>query len=245
MTDEEAIKVVDVIRENKARDKILMVGTGRESAWGTIEFTKKVAERGADFASVLTPHYFASKMTDEVLLRFFIEIAEKSPLPVLIYNAPKYAAGVVISPEVISVLSQHPNIVGMKDTSEKDITEYIKAVPQGADFFVLAGSIKKYYKGLISGAVGGIISMANYLPERCCEIQELYNEGNLEQAEKISAYLCDLSQKVSKNGVAGIKACMDILGYYGLEPRIPLLPLSETQKCELRQILFDEGIIYP
>jgi 4-hydroxy-2-oxoglutarate aldolase len=76
LTDEEAIKVVDVIRENKARDKILMVGTGRESAWGTIEFTKKVAERGADFASVLTPHYFASKMTDEVLLRFFIEIAE-------------------------------------------------------------------------------------------------------------------------------------------------------------------------
>ncbi|RKL62600.1 dihydrodipicolinate synthase family protein [Thermoanaerobacteraceae bacterium SP2] len=244
LTDEEALKVVDLIYKNKSKDKILMVGTGRESAWATIEFTKKVAAKGADFASVLTPHYYASKMTDEALTRFFIEVADHSPIPILIYCAPKFAAGVLISPKTISVLSQHPNIVGMKDTSNEDIKNYINAVSKDLEFYVLAGSISKFYNGLINGAIGGVLSMANYLPDLCSEIQILFNEGKLEEAEKLSTRLCNLNNKATrKYGVAGVKVAMDLLGYYGMEPRIPLMPLSKEQIEEIKYIFQEEGFL--
>ena len=104
---EEALEVLRVIVKEKNPDKVIMAGTGRESAWATIEFTKRAADAGADFASVLTPHYYAKKMNDEALIRFFTEVADKSPIPVLMYCAPAFAAGVIISCKAVSELAKH------------------------------------------------------------------------------------------------------------------------------------------
>ncbi|NNG67849.1 dihydrodipicolinate synthase family protein [Caldanaerobacter subterraneus] len=244
LTDEEAIKVIKTVAKSKSKDKTLLVGTGRESAWATIEFTKKVADFGVDFASILTPHYFASKMTDEALIKFYTEVADKSPIPVTIYCIPRSANGVLISPRAISVLAQHPNIVGLKDSSKEDIGNYVNAVPKGAEFYVLSGSINKFLDGLKKGAIGGVLSMANYLPDLCCEIQELFNKGKYQEAEELSDRLCKINEKISgKGGVAAVKVAMNWLGYYGMEPRLPLLPLSETEIEEIRKILKEEGLI--
>ncbi|HOV88362.1 MAG TPA: dihydrodipicolinate synthase family protein, partial [Syntrophobacteraceae bacterium] len=110
LTDDEALSVVKIIAGAKDPDKTLMVGTGRESAYATIEFTKRAADLGIDFASVLTPHYYAKKMTDLALVRFFTEVADNSPVPILMYCAPGFAAGVVLSPRAVSELASHPNI---------------------------------------------------------------------------------------------------------------------------------------
>lgn len=245
LTDDEALKVVEVVMKYKSKDKVLIVGTGRESAYATIEFTKKVADLGANFASVITPHYFAKKMDDDALIRFYTKVADLSPIPILIYNVPGYAAGVTISAKAISILAQHPNIVGMKDTSKEDIASYINAVPEGNEFYVLAGSISKFYDGLINGAVGGVLSIADYLPEKCCEIQELFITGKKEKAKELSDGLRSLSKEVSsKHGVAGVKAAMDLLGYNGMEPRIPLIKLPENDIKELKTILIREGVCY-
>lgn len=244
LTDEEALRLVEIIAKKRAKDKTLIVGAGRESAWATIEFIKKIAEYEIDFASVITPHYFASKMNDEALIRFYTEVADKSPVPVMIYCIPRSANGVLISPKAISVLSQHPNIVGIKDSSKEDIGIFINAVPEGAEFYVLSGSINKFLDGLKKGAIGGVLSMANYLPDLCCEIQELYEAGKLEEAEVLSSRLCKINEKVSGHGgVAAVKAAMDILGYFGREPRIPLLPLKENEVEEMRKILKEEGLL--
>lgn len=244
LTDDEALSVVKIIAGAKDPDKTLMVGTGRESAYATIEFTRRAADLGIDFASVLTPHYYAKKMTDLALVRFFTEVADNSPVPILMYCAPGFAAGVVLSPRAVSELASHPNIVGMKDTSKEDIAAYVRAVPAGAEFYILAGSVTKFYYGLQSGAIGGVLSMANYFPELCCELQDLFNAGKMDEAEKLSARLVRLNEKITgKYGVAGVKAAMDLLGYYGMEPRIPLLPLTEAEREELQTVLRDEGFL--
>jgi len=244
LTNDEALKVVETVIKYKSEDKTLIAGTGRESAYATIEFTKKVADLGADFASVITPHYFAKRMDDEALIRFYTEVGDSSPIPILIYNVPGYAGGVTVSTKVISVLAQHPNIVGMKDTSKEDIANYINAVPDGNEFYVLAGSISKFYDGLINCAIGGVLSIADYLPDQCCEIQELFMAGKTEEAKSLSDRMRSLSKEVSsKHGVAGVKAAMDLLGYNGMEPRNPLKELSENEVKELKTILVREGFI--
>jgi 4-hydroxy-2-oxoglutarate aldolase len=244
LTDAESLEVIRRIAKTKSPDKTLMAGTGRESAYGTIEFTKKAADAGAEFASILSPHYYAKKMTDEALIRYFTEAAEGSPIPVLMYCAPAYAAGVLISPAAVSELAKHPNIVGMKDTSKEDIADYVKAVPAGVEFYVLAGSITKFYHGLTCGAVGGVLSMANYFPELCCELHALFLEGKKDAAEKLSARLISLNEKTtSRYGVAGVKAAMNLLGYQGGEPRVPLLPLKGSELEELWAALAAEGFL--
>lgn len=244
LTEEESLKVIDVFQKHRAPEKTLMVGVGRESAQATIEFIKKLEDKGVGYASVLTPHYFTAAMTDDALIRHYTAVADQSKIPVLVYNAPKFAGGVLVSANVISVLSKHPNIVGMKDTSKEEISVYLNAVGQGEDFSVLAGTVSKFYKSLLAGAVGGVLSMANYLPDMCCELYEIYLSGDVEAGQKKDEYVRQLSSNAAgKYGVAGVKAAMDLLGYFGGDPRIPLSPIDAASKAELKAVLEKEGLL--
>jgi 4-hydroxy-2-oxoglutarate aldolase len=243
LTDEESLKIVDVYRRHKGKGKVLMVGAARESLKATVEFIKKVADKGADFATILPPHYFVNFMTEDALIRYFTMAADASPIPIMVYNAPKFAAGLILGPRLIAAVAQHPRIAGLKDTSKEDIAQYVNAVPPGADFWVLAGTIEKFYKGLLVGAIGGVLSIANYLPEMCCELHALHVAGKKEEAEKLDARARALSANAAgKAGVAGVKAAMDVRGYFGGDPRLPLLPLGEKEKSELRAALAQEGL---
>jgi 4-hydroxy-2-oxoglutarate aldolase len=244
LTDDESVKVLQTISKSKSKDKFLMAGAGRESAYATNEFIKRAVDAGADFVSVLTPHYYAKKMTDEALIAYFTAVADASNVPVLMYCAPSFAAGVLLSFNAVSELAKHPNIVGMKDTSKEDIANYIKAVPKGADFHVLAGSVSKFLYALKNGAIGGVLSMANYFPQLCCDLQALFTAGKLDEAEKMSARLITLNEKTTgKYGVAGVKAAMNLVGYKGGEPRNPLLPLKGADLEDLKSVLKQEGFI--
>ena len=244
LTDEESIKIIDIYQKHIAPGKTLITGVMRESAKATIEFIKKIADKGVDFATILPPHYFIKYMTDEALIKYYTTIADQSPVPIMIYNAPKFAANLVFSTNLVSVLAEHPNIVGMKDTSKEDISIYVNAVPKGANFYVLAGTINKLYAGLKVGAIGGVVSMSDYLPDMCCKLQELFELGKIKGAEKLDVYARELSSKAAgKYGVAGVKAAMDLLGYFGGDPRIPLLPLNVQQKEELKDVLEKEELL--
>jgi 4-hydroxy-2-oxoglutarate aldolase len=243
LTDEESVRIIDVYEKYMAADKTLIAGVMRESAKATIEFIQKIADKGVDFATILPPHYFVNFMTDEALTKYYTTIADRSPIPVMMYNAPKFSAGLTFSTHLVSVLATHPNIAGMKDTSKEDISIYVNAVPEGANFYVLAGTINKFYAALLVGAIGGVISMANYLPDMCCKLQELYESKNLEEAQKLDVYARELSSNAAgKHGVAGVKAAMDLLGYHGAKPRIPVLPMSDDAKAGLKGVLEKEGL---
>ncbi len=244
LTDEEYIKIIDVYQKYISPEKTLIVGVMRESAKATIEFIKKITDKGVDFGTILLPHYFVKYMTEEALIKYYITIADQSPIPIMMYNAPKFTAGLLISLHMVSVLAEHPNIVGMKDTSKEDISIYVNAVPKGANFYVLAGTINKLYAGLKVGAIGGVVSMADYLPDMCCKLQELFELGKIKEAEKLDVYARELSSNAAgKYGVAGVKAAMDLLGYFGGDPRIPLLPLNNRQKAGLKAVLEKEGLL--
>ncbi|MDI9597465.1 MAG: dihydrodipicolinate synthase family protein [Atribacterota bacterium] len=244
LTDEESIKIIDVYAKYAAPEKTLIAGVMRESSKATIEFIKKIADKGVDFATILAPHYFVKFMTYEALVKYYTTIADQSPLPIMIYNAPKFAGGLVFSTNLVSTLAEHPNIVGMKDTSKEDISIYVNAIPEEAEFFVLAGTINKLFSALKAGGIGGVLSMADYLPDISCQLQEAFESGDIKEAEKLDVYARELSSNAAGSfGVAGVKAAMDFLGYYGGDPRIPLLPMTAEQKEELKIVLKKEGLI--
>jgi 4-hydroxy-2-oxoglutarate aldolase len=244
LSDDESLTVLRTVRNAMASDKVLIAGVARESAHNTVEFAARCADVGMDYASILAPHYFPARMTDDALMRYYIYVADRCPVPVLLYNAPGFAAGVIISPELVARLALHPNIVGMKDTSKADISTYTEAVPSGAEFYVLAGTITKFFEGLEHGAVGGVLSMANYLPGECCQIHSLHAAGRIQQSMDLSERLKRLnSGGAGKDGVAGVKAAMDLLGYRGLEPRLPLSALPDDQRQELRAAFVAEGLL--
>ena len=170
VNDEETVSIIKTNNKHLPPDKTLIAGAGRDSAYYTVEMVKRVADAGADYASIVTPHYFAEKMTDEALCRYYEYVADRSPIPLLLYCVPIYAGGVVISYAAVKHLAQHENIVGMKDTTKEDIAGYIAAGKDGAEFHVLAGTIKKFLGGLKLGAVGGVLSVAVYLPQLCAAL---------------------------------------------------------------------------
>jgi 4-hydroxy-2-oxoglutarate aldolase len=242
MDDEEQLAVFRVVKENSDKNKTIMAGIARQSAYCTIEFGKRIQDEGVDFFSVLCPSYFASSMTDAALIRYYLAVAESLSVPVLLYNCPKFAAGVTLSPQVVKELSKHPNIAGMKDTSSGNIEKYLDAKEEG--FEVVAGSIENFLTGLISGASGGVLSMANYLPEPCCRIQDLYLAGRVEEAKELSNKLIDLNKGAAgKYGVAGVKAACEMFGYKGGEVRNPLTDCTETQKESIRHAFSVNGYL--
>lgn len=243
MDDEEQLSVLRTVKEHAGRDKVLMAGIARQSAYSTIEFGKKVVDHGVDFVSVLTPSYFTSYMTDEALIKYYSAVADHLPVPVLLYNCPKFAAGISLSEAVVTELAKHPNIAGMKDTSKGNIAAYISVTEQ-ADFEVIAGGIENFLEGLEHGGSGGVLSMSNYQPEECCRIYQLFISGKVQQAGELSDKLIALNKAgAGRYGVAGVKAGCDLFGFRGGEVRIPLQDCTPEQKREIRQAFADAG--YP
>lgn len=243
LTMDEKLKVLEVFVKNKG-DKVIMAGTGCESTKETVNFSREAIKLGADFVSVLTPSYFAKQIKDETLIDYYIEIADSVNAPILIYNAPEFAGGVKISPKAVGKLAAHKNIIGMKDSSKDGITGFLAATRKVADFHVIAGSANFFLTGLICGATGGILSLANAFPEICCELYSKFVEGKIEEAIDLHFKVFKLNSKVSgSGGVSAVKAAATIAGYFGGEPRKPLRPLSEDQVEEMRKYLKEEGLV--
>jgi 4-hydroxy-2-oxoglutarate aldolase len=241
LSDEEQFKVLEVFAEEKG-DKVVMVGTACESTAQTIDKTKQVADMGFDFASILTPSYFAKKMNDEVLTGYFTRIADSSPIPILLYNAPGFAGGVKVSPAAAKMLAGHENIVGMKDSSATGPNSFLAKLDGVEDFHVLAGSANFFYPTLHIGTIGGIISLSNVLPEPCCDLYQLFMDGKYEAAKALHLKLQRLNGAVSGSyGVAGVKGAMDLAGFKGGEPRHPLIKITDADKEKIRASINGEG----
>lgn len=241
LSEEERKQVLETVIQNAAKDKVIMAGTGRESTECSIVDTKEAAGMGIHFASLIAPSFFHRRMTDPILLRHFYRIADESPVPVLLYNNPEVAV-ITFSMGMIAEVSKHPNIVGMKDSSKGNFASYLMMADP--DFNLLAGSANFFFEALIMGGVGGVLSIANFAPDLCCKVYDLWKEGQLEEAKKEQFRLMRLNQKISgRYGVAGVKAAMDLFGFYGGPPRSPLLPLTFEEKKKLEEELKTSGFL--
>jgi 4-hydroxy-2-oxoglutarate aldolase len=243
LTDKEQIRILEVFAEEKG-DKVVMVGTGCESTKQTIEKSKLVCEMGFDYVSVLTPCYFAKQIDGNILKSHYERIADSIDIPVLLYNAPGFSGGIRIPAKTIVELSQHPNIAGMKDSSPEGPVKLLASLDPDEDFHVLSGSANFFYPCLHLGIPGGVVSLANALPDPCCELYRLFKQGKYDEARTLHFKLSRLNQAVSgKWGVAGVKAAMDIMGFRGGQPRGPLSAVTNEAAEKIKQQTMNEGFI--
>ena len=242
LTNAEKEKVLGTIISNKGSDQVVMAGCIFESTKETIEFAKVAQGLGADFITLLPPSYFKKQMTDPVLLKYFTDVADSLTTPCLVYNAPQFCGGTTLSVNLVKDLAKHPNIVGVKDSSTGNIESFLLAV---RDIFnVMPGSANFFVNGLIMGATGGVISLANVFPAITCELYELTVSKKYDEAFKLNERVLQLNKTVSgSGGVAAVKYAMDLAGLFGGNPRLPLLPLGEDLKQKIEDYLKKEGLI--
>lgn len=245
-------EILATVKEAAAADKKLIAGTGAESTAETIERTKRAAELGYYVALVKTPYYYKPSYKADVLIAHYRRVADASPIPVLLYSVPQFTGIALESPEIVA-LSNHPNIIGIKESSGnvqrvaeiiaslgpasvQRVGEKLVAVPPA--FQVLVGSAASIYPSFAVGARGAILALGSALPEKCVKVYELFRQGNHEKARELQAQLLVASKIiVSECGIAGVKYAMDQRGYRGGVPRLPLLPLHEEQKKRITALL--------
>jgi 4-hydroxy-2-oxoglutarate aldolase len=291
LSDEERRDVLRATAEAAAPEKVLIAGTGAESALETLRLTEYAARLNYDVALVRTPHFYRPQMKPEALLAFYRTVADRSPLPVLLYTVPPFTA-YDLPLEIIVALAEHPNIIGIKESSgnvEKvaamvagtrhikrtiAVTEVQQAVtarmlaapPTGENggqmvsvsqlsggapsaavaqprlktrnkevgFQVLVGAAHTLLDSLQVGASGGVLGFAAPAPTICFEIHAAWRDNDIELARSKQQGLAAAARRVvSELGVPAIKYAMDLNGYYGGLPRLPLLPLTAALQSEI------------
>jgi len=296
--------------------KVMIAGCGHESVHQTTQTCEYAASLGYDVAMVRTPHYYRAQMTPAAMLNYYRTVADRSPLPVLLYNFPQ-CTGYDLPVELVVELAEHANIIGIKESSgdlakvERIVqrTRHIKrqvrtthdfqpvtarmlkkaatapagelvtagalastagapsanplaqsvvespAPPSSAavevvgdlrtrhkevGFQTLVGSGHKLQVLLNVGAVVGILAFASCAPTACYEVYAAFKDNDYKLAEEKQQRIEAASARiVSELGIAAVKYAADLNGYYGGNPRLPLLPLTSTQRKEIERLMVD------
>jgi 4-hydroxy-2-oxoglutarate aldolase len=291
LSDEERRDVLRISAEVAAPEKVLIAGTGAESVVETLRLTEYAARLNYDAALVRTPHFYRPQMKPEAILAFYRTVADRSPIPVLLYTVPPFTA-YDLPLEVITELAEHSNIIGIKESSgnvekvaamvqatrhitrtttvtevQQAVTARMLAAPpadanggelvsigklaggQGSavaspprlktrtkevGFLVLVGAAHTLLDSLQAGANGAVLAFAAPAPTICFEIYAAFRDNDLDLARSKQQMLVTATKRVvSEMGIPAVKYAMDLNGYYGGPPRLPLLPLTASQKAEV------------
>jgi 4-hydroxy-2-oxoglutarate aldolase len=181
-------------------------------------------------------------MTPAVLINHYRVVADAAPIPILVYNLPP-ATGIDLSADILVELSHHPNIIGVKDTGG-NIAKMGETVRRAdPSFQVLAGSANFFYPSLAIGVRGGILALANVAPAEAVDLYRLFQAGELGRGQALHLRMLPVNLAITTRfGISGLKAALDMLGYYGGPPRLPLLPLDDERRQELATILAAAGL---
>ena len=231
----ESDQVLAAVRDEVPASKLLLAGTGRESTPATIAACRRAGALGADAVLVRPPSYYKAQMTADALIGHYRRVADASPVPVLLYNLP--VTGVLLTYPVVAVLAEHKNIAGMKETSS-ELERLGQFAAIDPEFRVLSGSATVIYPALVSGAVGGILAVANVLPAHCTALFDHAKAGRQGEALAIQRAIMRLAQLVtSVHGIAGLKTALDLIGFHGGAPRLPLVPTPEPAREQIQHAL--------
>ncbi len=234
LTPEEKLQMFEWVALYAKPGKQLLCGTGVESVRETVALTNKAAEMGYVAAMVRTPHYYKNLLSNvDAQVRYFRAVADQAKIPIMIYNWPQ-ATGVDIAVEAVVMLSEHPNVVAIKESSGnlEKLARMIAEVKSG--FQVLSGSAPTLYASLKAGASGAVLAFANAAPYACVTIWEAFRTREEEAGLDWQARIANPATLVTvKYGIPGLKYAMDVNGYYGGVPRLPLVPVSPEVRVEL------------
>jgi len=239
LDEREYLDVIETTREIVPRSMSFIVGAGQQSTTGTINEIKRAAEAGADAVLVITPHYYRAAITQETLVSYYRDVADASPIPLLLYSMPALT-GIKIEPATVARLSEHPNIIGVKDSSN-DIEGFRQTVQLcPSEFAVMTGNGTVFLDALQEGATGAILAVGCVVPEICVEIFRAFKADEVRRAHQLQTTLRPLATAVTTRfGIGGLKAALDLAGYRGGEVRAPLQAPDDNGRVEISKLLDD------
>jgi 4-hydroxy-2-oxoglutarate aldolase len=245
LDEREYLQVLDTARRATPETLTFIAGAGQQSTRGTISEVERAAASGADAVLVITPSFYRSAITQAALIDYYSAVADAAKIPVLLYSMPDLT-GIAIEPETAARLCQHPNIIGMKDSSN-DVARFSRTVQLvGEDFAMMIGNGTVFADALRAGARGGILAVGCCAPEICLEIYRASEANESERATQLQARLTPLARAVTKTyGIGGLKTAMEMAGYAGGSVRAPLRRPNEEAVAEIKQLLGDAVVSVP
>lgn len=237
LNEQEKRRVTETVVDAAPSEMVIIAGTGCESTIETVHLTDDLAALGVHAALIVTPHYYNSSLNESAYINHYTHIADRSPIPILLYSVPKFTH-VYIPIRVVKELSQHENIIGMKDSSGdlNLVQEYL--VHKKQNFNLMVGSAKILLEALKLGCTGAILALANVAARQCVEIFKLVQKDDIYPARIIQERMQPVNKAVTATyGISGMKKALDLLGFYGGNPRLPLTPINSHEENELKQIL--------
>ena len=239
LDEREYLAVIQTCRAVVPRSMAFIVGAGQQSTIGTIKEIERAAAAGADAVLVITPNYYRSAITQDTLISYYKAVADAAPVPVLLYSMPALT-GIKIDPETVVQLTEHPNIIGVKDSSN-EVAAFEHTVNQCPyDFAVLTGNGTVFLDALEAGATGAILAVGCVVPDLCVEIFRSFRARERERARMLQNKLTPLAAAVTTRfGIGGLKAALDLAGYRGGDVRAPLQPPGESALIEIANLLYE------
>jgi 4-hydroxy-2-oxoglutarate aldolase len=233
----EYLEVIETAREAVPKGLAFIAGAGQQSTTGTIKELVRAADAGAEAALVITPSFYKSAITQDALVKHYLAIADASPVPVILYSMPDLT-GIKIEPETAASLSEHQNIIGMKDSSA-DIAKFaetVRLVP--GDFALMIGNGTVFCEALQAGARGGILAVGCVVPRLCIEIYRAVQAVDVDRAQLLQDKLTPLARAVTRTyGIGGLKTAMEMAGLVGGAVRAPLQRPGESAIAEIAQLV--------
>jgi 4-hydroxy-tetrahydrodipicolinate synthase len=243
LNEREFLNAIEVTRKAVPQPMTFIVGAGQQSTRATIDEIRAAAKAGAEAVLVITPHYYRSAITQDALVEHYQTAADASPIPIILYSMPDLT-GIKIEPETAARLSEHQNIVGMKDSSN-DIAKFAEAVRLTCeDFAMMIGNGTVFSEALQTGARAGILAVGCCAPQICLDIYQAVKAGDIALANAFQEKLTPLARAVTKNyGIGGLKAALEMAGYVGGIVRAPLKGPNEGARVEIAQLLRDANAV--
>ncbi len=237
LDEREYLQVIETARAAAPETMTFIVGAGQQSTRGTIAEIGRAAKAGAEAVLVITPHYYRPAITQQTLIEHYTAVANDVSVPVILYSMPDLT-GIKIEPETAARLSEHENIIGLKDSSN-DVAKMRETVETAREgFAVTVGNGTVFREALHAGAVGGILAVGCVVPELCLEIYRAVEANENDRATSLQDKLTPLARAVTRTyGIGGLKAAMEMAGYLGGGVRAPLQPASEEARAEIEQLI--------
>lgn len=241
LDEREYLQAIETTRRAIPETLNFIVGAGQQSTRGTINEIRLAAKAGAEAVLVITPAYYRSAITQDALIKHYAAVADGAPVPVILYSMPDLT-GIKIEPETAARLSEHQNIIGMKDSSN-DIEKFAETVRMvSGGFAMMIGNGTVFAEALQAGARGGILAVGCVVPDLCLEIFRAIEADEVERASALQQKLTPLARAVTKTyGIGGLKVAMEMAGYVGGSVRSPLASPSIAARSEIER-LFREAV---
>jgi len=237
LDEREYLQALETARRATPETLTFIAGAGQQSTRGTVSEVERAAASGADAVLVITPSFYRSAITQAALIDYYNALADAAKIPVLLYSMPDLT-GIAIEPETAARLCQHPNIIGMKDSSN-DVERFNRTVQLvDQDFAMMIGNGTVFAGALRAGARGGILAVGCCAPEICLEIFRAIQANETDRATQLQDRLTPLARAVTKTyGIGGLKTAMEMAGYVGGSVRAPLRRPNEEAVAEIKRLL--------